>query len=373
MEDQLPLDQLPVEERLILLICKAFLRVEDEQKILDIILSREIEWKVFLNKIFTHKLDQVTFFTFKRLKLGRHVPAFMKALSQRVNIRIQRSKMLYDEQIRVLEACKQHNLKVYPYKGAILSHTFYPAPVLRDSVDIDLAISEDDLEASMELMPKLGYSLFKENRVTNDVKKMRSYDIDFSWMLYDDNGNLKINTEFHWQPSHSVLWVPLTFKNIMDQTQEYQLYDQSVTSFALPMHTIIVLIHHGLVDGWGKVRHLIDFVMILKRLEQSEWDEFVALAKQYRLYNTLLVGLQIIKNSFGYEKYKLDCPNFVIKLAEEMAPKILKNELSANWSEQKIKVKYYLKMRDSWGDKARSLVRLVKFLYIEKRNKIGSK
>lgn len=358
-----------IEDKLIILICKTFLRTAENEELITFVDQQSIDWKVAANKIAQHKIELISFFTFKRLRLGRKKPGIFKHLKNRVQIRTQRSKELYQEQGRVLEVFENLNIPVYPYKGVILSHTYYPSPLLRDSIDIDLAISEDDLEKSMEIMPTLGYSLFNENRETTDVKKMRSYDIDFSWMNYDENGKMKINVEFHWQPSHSVLWVPLTFRDIITETQDYTIHNAQVKSFKSSLHTIIILTHHGLVDGWGKTRHLIDFAQILKKTDDTELQEIVALAKKYRMYNTLLVGLVIMNKMLDVEIPDLDYPKRIHKLAEEMIPKIINNEISAKWSEQKVKVKYYLKMRDSFGDRVRSLVMLLKFLYIEKRTK----
>lgn len=363
---------LNTEEKLILLICKVFLRTEKPQKLQFYIEENDIDWSSANKKWHEHKLLQITFFTFKRINLGTKYPTLMNSMNKNVKKKFNRSKTLFDEQKKVYEIFQKVGVDIFPYKGVILSHKYYPNPILRDSVDIDFAISEEHLEKSIPIMQDLDYHLHKENRDVSDITKMRSYDIDFSWVSYDEKGDLKFNTEFHWQPSHSVLWVPLTFKDIMGEVEEYKINDTSIKSFKSNLHIILVLIHHGLVDGWGKVRHLIDFALVLKNTSKADFDEVVILCKKYKIYNTLLVGIEINHLLFNFPKPNIAIPKNINKLAQKMATQVMKGELSGKWSEQKVKLRYYLNMRDSLMDKIKSILVLGRFIIAEKRNKLLS-
>lgn len=355
------------EEELCHKICLVFLQSQKPADLNQFFEDHKIDWNKGLPLINQQKLPLLAFALFRQISLGHKFPRILNYLQKVIKSKNKHKQLMRTEFVKVQSAFKEKGITVLPYKGMILSHKYYDNPNLRSSVDIDLAISEHDLGASMDIMSSMDYILHKENRTHQDITKLRSYDIDFSWIRNDEDGNMICNTELHWQPSHNVLWLPLKFDQIMDQTESLNIGGQQVTAFQNDIHNVLVIIHHGLVDGWGQLRHLVDFALILKKSDPSEIERLTTLCREHKVLNTFYTGVALVSLLFDIHMDSIKIPNHVTKLATLMAPKILKNELSAKWSEQKVKVKYYLKMRDSFSDRVRSVAMLLKFLYIEKR------
>jgi len=358
------------EQKLLYTFVKVFIRAAPQKDLAKFLSEKPIDWNEFLQLAIKHKLVPIIYFVFNRMNLKTKFPNIHKILNARCKKRIARRPHLLNELVRVSARYKEEGIQVLSYKGVILSNLYYKNPLLRDFVDIDLAIQESDLEKSIPIMIELGYELHKEQTLTDDIKKMRSYDIDFSWVIKDESGRITCNTELHWQPSHNVLWVPTRFDQIMDRVLTTNINNKEVDCFEEIIHIVLIIIHHGIVDGWGQLRHLVDLVRIMQTINDEQKSKLIAKCKEHRIYNALLTGAEIVSQLFNIDLLpNQDNPKKIVNLAKEMAPLILQNELSGKWSEQKIKLKFYLRMRDSLLDQIKSLFVFSKFYFSSKKDK----
>lgn len=344
--------------------CQLFFGTIQNDDLVALLQSNKSEWNwsEFFNLIRTHKLDAIVFYAFRQIQMGQRRPKVMEQLVKLRKIRSRRKLNLFGEHVRVIQAFAEAKIKIVSYKGQAFTSQFYPHQRLRDSVDIDLAIHEKDIIASSKLMRSMGYVLHKDQSADEEnILKSRSYYIDFSWVKHDDNGNILYNTEIHWQPSHSVLWVPLKFEDIIDQTVTVPVFNKEITTFPTDIQIVIVITHHGLVDGWGKLRHLVDLAQLLRRLTPQEIIDIQPILKRYKVYHTFLLGHELIQRIFNIPAYP-DIPAYRSKIVDQMAQAIMVNELVGKWSDHKIKLYYYLKMRDNWRDRLVSLAKFGQFL-----------
>lgn len=360
------------EDEIARLIALVFLQPDQKSRLEQMIVKNDTDWKKTIGLILEHKLLSISVPVLRDVRMGKKFPQVINTLIRQKKIRVNRKELLLNELKRVTLACKLAGIPTLSYKGQILAHKYYESPHLRDSVDVDLAIEEKNLAKSFEVMQSLGYELIKDEGENVDIEKMRSYDIDFSWVLRDEEGNIKINTEFHWQPSHNVLWVPLKFSDIINDTTQVELDGRKLQSFEEIIHIVIVIIHHGIVDGWGKLRHLVDLTVILRAMSAEDIAALSERAKQHKVLNAFLVGVELARNIFEIELAKnLTVPKEMKALANDMEPEILENRLSGKWSDQKKKLIYYIKMRDSFQDKIKSLWVFSKFYFSDKKHKKG--
>lgn len=273
---------------------------------------------------------------------------FTRLRTWRINIQVR-------EMFRVYAAFQKEGISVIPYKGLCFTRQFYPNVHYRDSVDVDFAISVDDLQQIGVIMESLGYVEAKGKNDYEDVTKTRGFYIDYSWLLYDKNGKAECNIEFHWQAANSALYAPIQFKNIINEVEEVVIKGKAIQSFTKPFQALVIVCHHGLVDGWGKFRHLVDLMLIDKGLSPSEWSKLRSLLVEYKIDRVLTIGMAMSHNIFDYQSKNQilisDEHKFSLKLI-----KLLKNDrLMLKWSEQPIKFLYYLKMRDNIWDKLISI------------------
>lgn len=133
---------------------------------------------------------------------------------------------------------------------------------------------------------------------------------------------------------------------------------------------MLIIIHHGIVDGWGKLRHLIDLTQIDKTLNAEQWKDLCHLTKKYKVYKAIMLGCYIAAHLFDYTFINQTDYTKVAKLSEKIIVQIKDGKLSGKWSQQPIELIYYIQMRDGLVDAVKSLVQFVHYAFIELRFKL---
>lgn len=337
------------EQELVLSICKSFIHNQklSEETIKDSISRIKVIDQNKLSAIF-----------FQLLKTAEQSPYSLLAFSKTKEIRAYyhpRKKVQLNQLHQITKLFKEEDVNVHSYKGLAFTNQFYPNISYRDSVDIDFTVEQSKIPLMGKIMTKLNYKEAKGDNNFEDIKLSRGYYIDYSWLLYNQNNVPICNAEFHWQAANSALYVPLTFDKISTEVEEINVAGLQLFTFNKPHHALIVLCHHGIVDGWGKIRHLVDLTQIDKTLNPDEWHKLIELSKEYKVYRTFLLGCSICTKLFDYTfKNEIDFSS-QNRLTNKLIPKIMAGELKLKWSEQPIKFLYYIQMRDSLLDKIKSI------------------
>jgi len=159
--------------------------------------------------------------------------------------------------------------------------------------------------------------------------------------------------------------LPLLFDEIFEKQTIIQVQNYAIRTFQPVYQALLVIVHHGIVDGWGKLRHLIDLAQIDKTLDAQQWHELINLAKHYKVYNAFMLGCYICEQLFDYNFKNQTQRKMVVKLGSKMIVKIKEDRLRGKWSQQPIKLIYYLKMRDSWQDFFKSTLLFIQYSFRE--------
>ena len=349
------MDLFSKDQKLILTICKCFIH---NQKIDEATLKESGSRLDFIDE---NKLSPILF----KLSNAAKTSGFSLLIAEKLKeIRLfygQRKKIQLEQILAISKAFKKEGITINTYKGLAFTKQFYPNISFRDSIDIDFSLEPSQISRMGKIMSNLNYKEAKGDNDFENVKLSRGYYIDYSWLLYTENNIPMCNAEFHWQAANSALYVPLNFSLLSEETVEVPVADESITTYNKTHQALILLCHHGIVDGWGKIRHLVDLTQVDKTLNQNEWKKLIELSKQYKVHRSFLLGCNICAKLFDYEfKNEIDFSS-LDKLANKMIPKIMSGDLKLKWSEQPKKFLYYIQMRDSFADKLKSIFVFGKF------------
>lgn len=298
-------------------------------------------------------------------KVVQLFPLFYKNLNFSYQNKLNRSLYQLNETSRVATAFARQKVPLISYKGLTFSKQFYKRIDLRASVDVDFAISKQHLTKIGAIMSSLGYKEAKGNNNYKNLKKTRGYHIDYSWLLYNKNNQPVCNVEFHWRATATALYVPLLFDDIFEKQTILKIQNQAIRTFKPIYQALLIVVHHGIVDGWGKLRHLIDLTQIDKTLTAEEWQTLTHLTKKNKVYKAFTVGCFICEQLLGYTFINKTDTQAVEKLGNKIIVRIFKDELSGKWSQQPVKLIYYLQMRDGFLDFFKSLIQFVRYGFTE--------
>jgi len=302
---------------------------------------------------------------FTGTEIADDLSEFYELLNISCQKRLNRSVYQLNETQRVATAFAKQKIPLISYKGLTFTKQFYKRIDLRDSVDVDFAISKQHLTKIGEIMSSLGYREAKGKNNYNNLKKTRGYYIDYSWLLYNENNQPVCNVEFHWRATATALYVPLIFDDIFEKQTIIQVQNQTIRTFQPVYQALLIIIHHGIVDGWGKLRHLIDLTQIDKTMNAQQWQNLIELTKKHKTYKAFMIGCCICEQLLEYTFINKMNTHQVKKLSDKMIQKIRNDQLNGKWSKQPIKLIYYLQMRDNFSDFFQSLIQFIRYSFIE--------
>ena len=334
----------------VLAICRVFVREEGiDEKTLKTI---EENWEVqIFQMLVNHKLTSVC-----HKVLHPYKDSFQKNIYGQLSKRTRqiglRNLTLYRESTIVRKAFTQEGLSTRPYKGVSFARNFYSNLSLRHSIDVDFAIRLEDLEKCQDIMHMLKYQEVKGTINSGNIRRSRAYYLDYPWRKITDNG-FQVFVEFHLSPAHKALYVPCDFSSYLNKSYERGKPDSN--DFSLVEQALFILIHHGAVDIWDKLMHLLDLHQILTVLDKDQIDEFLILCEQSRVRKFLDLGIQLCERMLNTSYPILPKYKIPVALITRIEHDCLHSKLIGKWSENRDKLNYHLSLRDSKLDRLRSL------------------
>ncbi len=326
-----------------------FLQKITREEFVDLLKARKINAKQFVNLLRKHKCFEIVHYTIRMNRLGRLLPKLTQQITRIVDRRNTHNDALWQEYTSFSNKLKAAKIDHILYKGRAFSDEFYPSNSLRNSVDIDLGIELKNIPQASAILYGLGYEAYKHTPNYDSLSQSRAYYIDFSYVKRDQDGKIMYNIELHWQAAHKVLEVPFVFEEVHTLGSPKMLEGLEVFTFPKIELAVLLVIHHGIVDVWGQLRHLVDLHYVVDNLNEQEMNEFTNRLKTLNLFRSFKAGLGQLKILYNEDK-----PDRLWQL-------ILSGNMSKNWSEFPLKLWWHLKMRDSLGDKLKVLYSLAKF------------
>lgn len=335
--------------QLIAAFTRLSLQVDDRSTFLKTLNATKINLPAFLSQLRNHKCQEIVLHAIRLHQLGNVLPNLTQRLQTVVQRRQKHNAELSHECFTLSNELNKQAIPYVLYKGKPFAKQFYPSVRLRHSVDVDIGVRLEDIPKVAAILRSQGYEEHKGTIDYNNITQSRAYHIDFSYVKRNSEGKILYNIELHWTTAHHVLNIKYGFDQLISKREELLLEKNLIYTLPKIEQAIIIVIHHGMVDVWGKIRHLIDLHYVLQKFDESETSLLISNLKQlklYRCYNQGLQLLDILKNEQN--------PNKLWTL-------ILTGDMSKNWSEFPKKIWWHLKQRESNTERIRVIYHMLVF------------
>jgi hypothetical protein len=164
--------QLSVEDSLLLLTCRAYLRPEDDEAIRRLV-RLPVRWAYVLWRAEHNRTVPFLEYHLRRLSLLEHLPvesaSYIKLWTSLARIR---TLAQYRAVADILDAFEQAGIACFAMKGVDLNLLYYPHSVFRPMQDVDLMIHPRDAEPARKLMLDLGFRTGIFNPATGEWKNI---------------------------------------------------------------------------------------------------------------------------------------------------------------------------------------------------------
>lgn len=337
--------QLSPELNLIISSIKLCLLNKNREEFLSQVKSSDLNWQRVHQLLNYHQISPVFFHACKEVSFQNEYVDQYEIFSKRQAI----LNLIYEkEYLRIADLFLHKGIRVIPYKGVLFLKKLYNEKAIRQMTDLDILVHENDAVEALTLLIKEGYKIKEEVDSSPETLKRLIEDIpnkEISLIKSSLGGNT-IWLDFHWHIN-----VFKQYKLPIDRLLESTVYEKwGIKYLNVPDNEsvfIMLLNHHGVRDGWSRLKLICDLWMYLHEYSFIPIEKLERDAKEVKMINVFTGGLQLIEKSLGETvKYTMRIPEStlhgVIKMWEmgkhwdHILPKIRLLVLYKKFQDQKV-------------------------------------
>ncbi|MCR4318909.1 MAG: nucleotidyltransferase family protein [Candidatus Brocadiaceae bacterium] len=286
----IPTNAVPNSTMQFLIRClRAFLAAEGEPPF-DGVIEEEVDWTSLFQLASWHKVLPLLYRSLQAAPgpvLSR-LKAYVRSASGH-------SLLLTGELLRLLKRFEAQGIPAMPLKGPALASFLYGDMALRQSVDIDILVQEENYRSAKRLLLSLGYQpLYVLAR--RQEKVYLQYQCQEVFTLA--RGDTKITTGLHWGIMPVNLPFRLNLKGVWERCETVSLAGATVTARS-PEDLLLFLCVHGSKHGWRCLQWLCDVARLVSRHTTMDWCLCMERAKTSGCQRALFLGLFLADDILG--------------------------------------------------------------------------
>ena len=279
----------------------------------------------------------------------------MRALEARSLVAEQRNQLFADELVRITDVLQKHEIEVISYKGPTAATEFYGDLSLRMFGDMDLLVAKSDLEEVCAILEAEGYV----NEWQGSERERRYNEIAEKEYCFKSG---PILIEPHWSLTARRLAIDLPFEDLRARAREIGFNGSTIMTFG-PEDMLVILCICGGKGGWKRIQMISDVAEAI-RSTSVDWDVCFDLATTSRTARMFTLGVHL-----ATEYLQAPTPDGALRRVDKdagmrrLASRLLRSYSTqpkrSIWLEQgpRIFSSILFRLRDSWGDKLKYLLR----------------
>lgn len=192
---------------------------------------------------------------------------------------------------KILSAFEDQNLPVILMKGEAISQRYYTARTDRQSIDIDLLVSEADFHNACELLNSCGFEQTYPNvdvcKVSPNMVKLLKADITFM----SQQG--RICVELHRRLNANPYLLPWGFDTVFGHSELLHIEGQNVRVLSAPA-LCVYLMCHGAKHSWFRLKWLTDIERLTQSFSVADWEAVIRLAQSADISQIVTASLKLL-------------------------------------------------------------------------------
>lgn len=248
----------------------------------------------------------------------------------------------------------EKRVSAFLMKGALWAWMLYDKPETREFGDIDFFIDKSHIRQSLKILSDNGFEPdhYRSYLLSKISVASQYLNTDYQLPLSPINENILQSLEIQWNCSYPRYCYDFSWDEIAGEMTEFKISGSSVKIPKIENQLLMMIIHHGGVEQWDKLKYMADFVRLLRLYaDKLDWQYIVETAQKKGFKHLLLESLNAVsiisgENYFNYLNLKtsfLPSGSFI-------------QDVITHWENERpvIKTKswrillYNLKYRDNW-------------------------
>jgi len=264
----------------------------------EIIRGNEIDWEDLYARALYHSVRPQAALLSERLS-GDGIPAwFREKIAEAYRDNLYDQLRYAGEFLRLKGILDSEGITAVPFKGFWLAHEMYGNLAWRESVDIDLMIHPEDLDAVKKIMEDRGY-VPETSGSDRFSRKMKAVSSEFNFDKYDGEQRL-YHVEYHWKIGSVTDGLDISLRELAAQVTTGSMQGLSFPVFTPSATLLLAIMHHGGKDPLIKLKHVSDTAHIIERKgEDLDWEWNIRTARRYNMERPLYNAVKLASDLAG--------------------------------------------------------------------------
>jgi hypothetical protein len=277
-------------ESALLLACSRIRETPQSKTLIDNALRKGISWKNLISIANKQEITPFLYYSLKAESYQELIPADIMDTLRNIYMRnLQRNLMLQREMSAPLKECNARDIPVLFFKGLPLSFDLYPDPGLRYMTDVDLIVKRPNIEKTVEIFKKCGFSFMGKYAQEQRTAYAHHYEIA---MQKKTGLNSICYVEIH-----SVLIparpYPLTLA-IWDRAKKWPINDQMAYTLSDEDAFLICFLHMRKHIRRMTLKNIVDISEFLNaKAAQLDWGYIEQAIKDNHMKSCVYLGLSM--------------------------------------------------------------------------------
>ncbi|MCF0060854.1 nucleotidyltransferase family protein [Dyadobacter chenwenxiniae] len=177
--------------------------------------------------------------------------------------------------VRLYEQLDAVRVKAFLMKGALWAWLLYEKPNQREFGDIDFFIEEGDINKSLSTLKVNGFEPdpYRKYLMGQDALRSAYLETDYQLPLQPIESHALQSLEIQWKPSYPRYCYDLNWKELSLNMISVNMAGSLIQIPNMENQLLMMVIHHGGVEQWDKLKYMADFVRILrKHSDKLDWS-----------------------------------------------------------------------------------------------------
>lgn len=279
------------EQVLLLLLSRLYFSSVPKSAVEEFIADHTINWPLLRKIAREHGISSFIYHTITAHQIAVDPDLVVQLKNRYYANRIKNFRQI-QAAVSLSRKFKERGITIIPYKGAVFSHSYYADLTLRESVDIDFLISQDDLEAVEDYFIEENY-----NPLTTVPRPyLRYYRTFYKDIVYHKPDEKLGSIELHWRLMDRFSGDYPSYDFFSPHVVRYQSGGLSIDKLSPTYDFLAVVSNHFVKDMGIKFKYLIDIACLINK-EKVNLDMTViaACAKRYGFEKKLYTGLGLVE------------------------------------------------------------------------------
>lgn len=207
---------------------------------------------------------------------------------------------LYAEQQSLDLVLAETGLPYLYVKGLLLGWLLHGDLTTRATRDIDVMVRPEHVAAFRDCLLSAGYEeVYHFSMAHQAYARWLNREAVYRKRL---SGGVYMHVELQWSPVLAFYGIPVDTARLFEGPRIVTLggYDWRMPS--AEAHLTVLLLHHGVTDGWRTLRHILDISLFLRRMGGGvDWTGMLALLRDMGMMRNASAGLSLCRALAGVD------------------------------------------------------------------------